>query len=512
MKTIITVAGAALVVLLGAPLLIAALIVSTAATAAHAADCTITGLPATGEWRPPYEQAYAVSARGFGMRTHPILGTSRMHNGQDMSSLPTSGPVVAASAGTITRASYSSGLGNHVVIDHGAGITTVYGHLASIAPGITTGAPVWSGQQLGVEGSTGLSTGNHLHFEVHADGTPLDPVPFMADRGAPLNGIAVAPSPPPGEQIDDPGARQGGIGFELPEAGEPRLASLTNSPASIPEKVKALYVAAASEFGLPWTLLAGIGMAETAHGRLTATSSAGAQGLMQFMPATFTQYGIDGDDDGRADILSDADSIMSAANYLTASGVTAGPDGVRRALFAYNRADWYVNDVLHYAHHYGGGTVAGDAFDCGPSDSEGDPTLAPLDQEQVAAVVAFATSRIGDPYRPGGAGPDAWDCSSFTQAAYAHAGLTLPRTAAAQRNWLAAGHGYRVQPGHEQPGDLIFTDSYLGPHQIAHVLIVHDPATMRSIEATGDRVDHRDYSHRLDSTIFEIWRPGAPTP
>jgi membrane-bound lytic murein transglycosylase B len=98
-------------------------------------------------------------------------------------------------------------------------------------------------------------------------------------------------------------------------------------------------------------------MAETAHGRIRATSSAGAQGLMQFMPATWRQYGVDGNGDGRADILNDADSIMSAANYLTASGVHNGPEGVRDALFAYNRADWYVNDVLSYTRSYGGGSV-----------------------------------------------------------------------------------------------------------------------------------------------------------
>ena len=73
---------------------------------------------------------------------------------------------------------------------------------------------------------------------------------------------------------------------------------------------------------------------------------------MQFLPATFAAYGIDGNGDGRADILNDADSIHSAANYLAALGAADGDDGVRRALFGYNRAIWYVNDVLAYAQHY----------------------------------------------------------------------------------------------------------------------------------------------------------------
>jgi membrane-bound lytic murein transglycosylase B len=83
---------------------------------------------------------------------------------------------------------------------------------------------------------------------------------------------------------------------------------------------------------------------------------------MQFMPGTFAIYGVDGDHDGRASITSDADSIYSAANYLTKSGATTGPAGVRRALFAYNHADWYVNDVLHYAHAYAADPA--DTTDC----------------------------------------------------------------------------------------------------------------------------------------------------
>jgi len=79
-------------------------------------------------------------------------------------------------------------------------------------------------------------------------------------------------------------------------------------------------------------------MEQTAHGKITSTSSAGARGVMQFMPATWATYGVDGDGDRRADITNNADSIHSAAHYLVRSGATLGPDGVRRALFAYNHA------------------------------------------------------------------------------------------------------------------------------------------------------------------------------
>ncbi len=70
---------------------------------------------------------------------------------------------------------------------------------------------------------------------------------------------------------------------------------------------------------------------------------------MQFMPATFEAYGVDGNGDGVRDILDPADSVFSAANYLCASGAGQGPDGLRRALFAYNHAQWYVELVLNVA-------------------------------------------------------------------------------------------------------------------------------------------------------------------
>ena len=247
-------------------------------------------------------------------------------------------------------------------------------------------------------------------------------------------------------------------------------------------------------------------MEETAHGAATATSTAGARGLMQFLPATWARYGVDGSGDGRADIDNNADSATSAANYLSASGATTGPSGVRRAVFAYNHADWYVNDVLYYAAAYGAADVPGDPHTCDPG---GDATLPPIDGQSIHAVLTWARSHIGDPYVFGATGPHAWDCSSFTQAAYAHIGVTLPRTAGAQRNWLAAGHGFRVPAGQEQAGDLLFVDSYLGPNQIGHVMIVHNPANQLTIEAGGDRVGTYDYSHRAATTIYEFWRVGS---
>jgi hypothetical protein len=305
----------------------------------------------------------------------------------------------------------------------------------------------------------------------------------------------------------DATAGEGGIGFDLPAPKE-RQNSLHNPPSPIPVAIKRLYIAAAAEYGLPWTLLAGIGMEETNHGRNEATSSAGAQGLMQFMSATFAAYGVDGDHDGRAVITDPADSIFSAAHYLVASGALRGADGVGRALLAYNHLDWYVGDVLYYAHAYGGGLVLATAGGCDPVASVGDPAGVPLAGPRVRRVLAWALSKRGLPYIMGANGPDAYDCSSFTHAAYARVGVKLPRTAQEQRDWLASGHGRRIGRGDERPGDLIFTDSYLGPTRIGHVVIVLNPAAHSTIEAANSSVGViiGQYS-RGQHAIFESWRP-----
>lgn len=517
-----------LVLLACVPLAVAVLATAVAGPAAGEQLRTIacgTGIPATGEWRPPFTQRYTVSRRGFGREFHPIHLRWEHHSGQDLVSQPGPGPVVAIGPGRVAFAGVSrGGYGNYVDVQHAGGITSRYAHLARID--VRQGQPVRAGERLGVEGSTGTSTGNHLHLEILVRGVATDPVPWMLSHGAPLNGKAVtatpATGPPPGSGAATGGAgdsvdtvMEGGIGFELPAPGTPRQASLRNPPLPIPDKVKAFYQAAAARYAIPWTLLAGIGMEETGHGRTTATSSAGAQGLMQFLPATFAAVGVDGDRDRRVDIRNNADSITSAANYLVRSGVTDGPDGVVKALYAYNHATWYVNDVLYYAHAYGGGIVLGDPTGCSApalngSGGSGDPVLPPLTSERVRQLLQWAGSQAGDAYVMGANGPDAWDCSSLVQTAFARIGISMPRTAGAQRAWLAKGNGFRVQPGTERPGDVIFWDSYLGPSRIGHVMLVWDPATRTTIEARSRShgVGHFSYAAGPSHHIFEIWRVG----
>jgi murein DD-endopeptidase MepM/ murein hydrolase activator NlpD len=110
---------------------------------------------------------------GFGYRTHPVLGARRLHAGVDFGAA-TGTPIVAAAAGVVVSAGWQGGYGNAVVIDHGGGEATLYGHQSRLA--VSGGAHVSRGQVIGYVGATGLATGPHLHFEWRVNGVPTDPM------------------------------------------------------------------------------------------------------------------------------------------------------------------------------------------------------------------------------------------------------------------------------------------------------------------------------------------------
>ncbi|MFC0862402.1 NlpC/P60 family protein [Sphaerimonospora cavernae] len=234
------------------------------------------------------------------------------------------------------------------------------------------------------------------------------------------------------------------------QAGEaaPSELALKDIP---PEYLRWYMDAAQTCPGLSWTVLAAVGKVESDHGRNLASrrpNSAGARGPMQFLPVTFAAHAVDGNGDSRTDIDDPADAIHSAAAYLCVSGAATD---VRRALFAYNHAWWYVDRVLAQAAAYGTATAPAVGGDL------------------VEAVIAYARRQIGKPYVWGGTGPAGYDCSGIVYAAYKTAGVTIPRTTFEQ--WP---FGVRVPAGQERPGDLVFFSSGPGngPGRPGHVALV----------------------------------------
>jgi murein DD-endopeptidase MepM/ murein hydrolase activator NlpD len=128
---------------------------------------------------------------GFGMRRHPILGYSRMHTGTDWAASRGT-PIIATGNGVVERSGWASGYGNQTIIKHPNGYETSYNHQSAIAKGVREGARITQGQVIGYVGSTGASTGAHLHYELIVNGTKVDAMKVRLPGGKSLTGSALA--------------------------------------------------------------------------------------------------------------------------------------------------------------------------------------------------------------------------------------------------------------------------------------------------------------------------------
>ncbi|WP_306358321.1 MULTISPECIES: NlpC/P60 family protein [unclassified Nocardia] len=273
----------------------------------------------------------------------------------------------------------------------------------------------------------------------------------------------------------------------VPRAG---AAPSPEAVSDIPESMLVLYQKAAPVCpGLDWSVLAAIGKIETDHGRSplpgvhSGENFAGAGGPMQFLAPTFdevtTRHRLPAGGATPPSRYNPSDAVHAAAYYLCDSGA---PADMYSAIWAYNHADWYVRDVLDQAARYRSHTPSGTG-DCGTV--HGDDTA--------AVVLAFACAQLGQPYVWGGNGPEAsggWDCSGLTKAAYAAAGVSLPRVAVDQYH-----AGPVIPESSLRPGDLVF---YGTTADIHHVGLYLGGGKMVNAPTFGVPVRVQDYRYPGD--------------
>jgi cell wall-associated NlpC family hydrolase len=276
------------------------------------------------------------------------------------------------------------------------------------------------------------------------------------------------------------GVLEGGTGVSL---GQP--AGMVEQAAGIPAEYLRLFQAAGAAYGVPWELLAAIGKVECDDGQDPDPSCtqpgqvnyAGAGGPMQFLAATWQEYGVSAEGNGPPDRWDPADAIYTAARYLKANGA---PRELQRAVYAYNHSTSYVETVLRLAAQY-----EHEAQIAEPAPSSG----------VAGRALRFALSQLGVPYLYGGESPAGWDCSGLVQAAYRTAGISLPRTA--QEQYDAGPH--LPADAQLEPGDLVFFG--YGPGAVEHVGIVIREGEMVDAPHTGTVVRTEPYP----TTVGAAW-------
>ncbi len=320
-------------------------------------------------------------------------------------------------------------------------------------------------------------------------------------------------------------AGAGCSGQQTGTAGQPAAGAKAKT---IPADYLRWYQKVGQQYGVPWTILAGIGTVESDNGQTTlpgvhsGSNAFGAAGPMQIgiggaagnvwgglpvHPASEVVNGVATDEDGGPDasVYDPADAIAGAAKYLLAAGVQANPPA---AIFAYNHLQSYVQSVLYYASAYAGGnfSVVSAQMPSGASASGctgtagGVPAISAPNQV-VATAIAYAEQQLGKPYLFGGTGPDAFDCSGLVMMAYRAAGVDIARTS--EQQWATE---ERIPASQVQPGDLVFFAGADGtPTSPGHVGLVIGGGKMIEAYATGFPIRVATYTDRDPVGFTRPW-------
>ena len=301
---------------------------------------------------------------------------------------------------------------------------------------------------------------------------------------------------------------------------------------AIPADYLFWYKKVGQQYGVPWTILAGIGTVESDNGQTalpgvhSGSNAFGAAGPMQIgirgaagnvwgglpvHPASEVVSGVATDEDGGPDasVYDPPDAIAGAAKYLLEFDVQTNPSA---AIFAYNHLQSYVQSVLYYAGAYAGGnfSVVSAQMPSGSSVAGctgtaagvagGVPAISAPNQ-LVAAAIGYAEQQLGKPYLFGGTGPDAFDCSGLVMMAYRSAGVNIERTS--EQQWATE---VRVPASQVQPGDLVFFAGADGtPTSPGHVGLVIGGGQMIEAYATGFPIRVASYTNRDPIGFTRPW-------
>jgi murein DD-endopeptidase MepM/ murein hydrolase activator NlpD len=169
----------------------------------------------------------AIMRSGFGARRHPILGFVKMHTGVDWAA-PYGTPIFASGNGVVEKAEREGGYGNYVRLKHANGYETAYGHMSAFAKGMEPGKKVRQGQVIGFVGSTGMSTGAHVHYEILVNGRFVDPMRIKLPRGRSLDGALLTSFEKERDRLDAMMNNRGGAARVSDAAGSPGVRQITN--------------------------------------------------------------------------------------------------------------------------------------------------------------------------------------------------------------------------------------------------------------------------------------------